>query len=350
MQPQPDVEHHDPFSDAGRAGLEKLMAFGTLAEAGGRYRAERVRTQLAREERAERVDRATQEAAEKAQRVEAAQERRRQREWRQLVDDPRRLGEYLNGLPVQEVAGHWRQAAAHADKDRTADKVVAAAEKELRGRLPTLMNAYDRARENGVGRFDAMRGAVVNVFGGEPARSHGAAPMWWAQKLPALDRELEQELRAQAGQLDPAGRQRWLRAMEARGWSPESVAWAEAMLLRSDEQRRAAAETNAQAVDDPATPADERTDGLVATGTATGRADDLARDASAEAATAGHPSAQMAGGRAGQRVVRPMRPAQLAGLSYATPPDAVLRPAAPAAPGPSRPATPERTTRRGPSR
>lgn len=345
MQPQPDVEHHDPFSDAGRAGLEKLMAFGTLAEAGGRYRAEQVRTRLAREERAERRERATQEAAEKAQRVEAAQERRRQREWRQLADDPRRLGEYLNGLPVQEVAGHWRQAAAHAGRDRTADKVVAAAEKELRGRLPTLMNAYDRARATGVDRYEAMRAAVVDVFGNEGPRANPAK-----RGLPALDQELEQELRAQAGQLDPAGRQRWLRAMEARGWSPESVAWAEAMLLRSDEQRRTAAETNAQAVDDPATPADERTDGLVATGTATGRADDLARDAAAEGATAGHPSAQLAGGRAGQRVVRPMRPAQLAGLSYATPPDAVLRPAVPPAPGPSRPATPERTARRGPSR
>jgi hypothetical protein len=346
MQPQqPDVEHHDPFAEASRGGLEKLMAFGVLAEAGGRYAAERARVQLAREERAAQRDRAAQEAAEKAQRLAAAEQRRRQREWHKLVDDPGRLAEYMNGLPVQEVARHWTQAAAHAGQDRTADTALAAAEKALRGRLPTLMNAYDRNRKAGVDRFEAMRSAVADVFANEGPRANPGK-----RQLPALDRELEQELLNHAGALDPAARQRWLRAMEARGWSPESVAWAEAMLLRSDEQRRAAAAANASAVDDPATPADERTDGLVATGTATGRADDLARDAAAEAGTAGHPSAQPAGGRAGPRVVRPMRPDRLARLSYATPPEAVLRPTTQPAPAPSRPATPDRTARRGPTR
>jgi hypothetical protein len=256
----------------------------------------------------------------------------------------------MTGLPMQEVARHWTQAAAHAGQDRPADTVLAAAETELRTRMPTLMNAYDRARKAGVDRVEAMRGAVESIFGAGGARAHGAAPRWWAPRLPALDRELEQELRNHAGALDPAARMRWLRAMEQRGWSPESVAWAEAMLLRSDEQRRTAAVANASAVDDPATPADERTDGLVATGTATGRADDLARDAAAEAGTAGHPSAQPAGTSAGPRVVRPMRPDRLARLSYATPPEAVLRPATQPAPGPSRPAAPDRTARRGPTR
>jgi len=345
MQPQPDYEHHDPFSEAGRSGLEKLMAVGVLAEAGGRYAAERARVRLAQEERAAMRDRSAQEAAEKAQRLAAAEERRRDREWRKLVSDPGQLGEYMNGLPVQEVARHWSQAAAHAGQDRTADKVLAASEKELRTRLPTLMNSYDRARRSGADRFEAMRSAVADVFAPEGPRANPGK-----RALPALDRELEQELRNRAGQLDPAARARWLRAMEAQGWSPESVAWAEAMLLRSDLQRRTAATANASAVDDPATPADERTDGLVATGTATGRADDLARDAAAEAATAGHPSAQPAGNKAGPRIVRPVRPDRLARLSYATPPEAVLRPATQPAPGPSRPPAPERTVRRGPTR
>lgn len=323
------------------------MALGVLAEAGGRYAAERSRVRLAREEQAAQRDRAAQVAQEKADRLARAQEARRQREWRKLVSDPDRLAGHLRDLPVQEVARHWSQAAAAAGQDPVADKVLGAAEKELRVRLPSVMERYDRSRRAGLDRLEAMRGAVVGAFGGDGPRVQPGK-----RELPALDRELEAELRRQAGQLDPAARARWLRAMEARGWSPESVAWAESMLVRSTDQRRDGQDANASAVDDPATPADERTAGLVATGTATGRADDLARDAAAEAGTAGHPSARLGEG-AGQRVVRPSpagQPARLAQLSFATPPQAVLRPTGQPAPAPSRPPTPERTVRRGPTR
>jgi hypothetical protein len=250
----------------------------------------------------------------------------------------------MRKLPVQEVARHWGQAAGAAGQDPLADTVLAAAEKELRKRLPSVMERYDRARSAGADRLQAMHGAVVGAFSGDGPHAQPGK-----RELPALDRELEQELRHQAGRLDPAARQRWLRAMKERGWSPESVAWAESMLVRSEDQRRKAQAANASAVDDPATTPDERTDGLVATGTAAGRADDLARDAAAEASAAAHPSAGP-GGQVVQRPARPGQPAQLARLSFATPPQAVLRPTAPSAPAPSRPPAPERAARRGPAR
>jgi hypothetical protein len=341
---QPEQEHHDPVAEASRAGLEKLMALGLLAEAGGRVAAEQARVRLAREERAAQRERATQRAQDAADRLTRAQEARRQREWRKLVSNPRQLAEHMRELPVQEVARHWGQAAVAAGQDPLADTVLAAAQKELRMRLPSVMERYDRARSAGADRLQAMHGAVVGALAGDGPHAQPGK-----RELPALDRELEQELRHQAGRLDPAAQQRWLRAMEERGWSPKSVAWAESMLVRSEDQRRKAQTANASAIDDPATAPDERTDGLVATGTAAGRADDLARDAAAEASAAGHPSAGP-GGQVVQRPARPGQPAYLARLSFATPPQAVLRPTAPSSPAPSRPPAPERAARRGPAR
>lgn len=319
------------------------MAFGVLAEAGGRYLAERARGRLAQQERAAEQERAVQVAQEKAQRLARAAQARRERQWRKLVADPGRLAEHLRVLPVQEVANHWAQAAAHPGNDQTMDAVRVATEKELRVRLPSLMERYDHRRASGVAPSEAMREAVMDMFGGK-ARAHGGK-----RELLVLDQELEAELRQHAGQLDPASRARWLHAMEEQGWSPESVAWAETMLTRSEQQRRTAAAANASAVDDPATSPDEHTDGLVATSTATGRADDLARDATAEAGAAGHPSTRQSADRAGQRVLRSAEPARLVSLSFATPAQAVLRPTPPV-PVPSHPPAPGRSMGRGPAR
>jgi hypothetical protein len=320
---QPDYEHHDPLADSGRAGLEKLMALGVLGEAGGRYAAERARVRLARQEQAADRERASEAVRDKAERLERAQHARQQRQWRTLVSDPARLARHMGQLPVHEVARHWGLAAGSAGRDPLAGAVLAAAEKELRARMPTLMQSYDRARHGGADRYDAMRAAVTDVLGDRSRAQDGKLA------LPVLQVELEQHLRRHAGRLDPAARARWLHALEERGWSPESVAWAEAVLAGTEDQRRTAAANHA-AVDDPATPADERTGGLVVAGVAAGRADDLARDARAQAATAGHPVRRAGGSEPGVGAAPP-GPAGLSRLSYPTPPEAVLRPAVPPA-------------------
>lgn len=361
-----EPEHHDPFSESGRAGLEKLMALGVLVEGGSRLGAERTRNRAAGQERDLARDQAARTAQEKARRLARAEQSRRERKWRTLVADPDRLAAHLRGLPVQEVARHWARAASPAGGYHGADAVLAASERELRARMPTLMDAYDRSRRGGAEPAEAMRSAAWHVFGGGRGRPHGGTVWWWsAGALPAVDRELEQELARSAGRLDPVARGRWLRSMQERGWSPESVAWAEATLTRSQDEGRAAA-VDAAVVDDPDTPRDERVDGLTQAGAATGRADDLARDAAAVSGGAGDPAHQSTGAAtqdtaghaahqaAGQPAGRPGAggpgpPAQLARLSYPTPPQAVLRPAAPP-PASARPRQPEHRSRKGRNR
>jgi hypothetical protein len=352
MQP----EHHDPFSESARGGLERLMAIGVLTEAGSRMAAERARSRVAQQERQLERDRAVQDAEAKARRLARAGQSRRARQWRTLAGDPDRLATHLRGLPVQEVARHWAQAASHTGADRTGDAVLAATERELRGRMPTLMGVYDLARRDGVPPQQAMYAAAQRVFGGG-GRPHGASPAWWAAgALPVVGDELERQLWRSAGRLDPMARGRWLRGLEQRGWSPESLAWAEAILAGADGQRRIAAAA-AATVEDPATVVEERTGGLAQAAAAAGRAGDLARDAGAVAGTAGHPATadlpQPAAPPTGRPAVQPGGPVRLAGASFATPAAAaVLRPAVPPpAPGAGRPAAElERASRKGRSR
>jgi hypothetical protein len=183
-----------------------------------------------------------------------------------------------------------------------------------------------------MGPQQAMYAAARRVFG-DTARPHGATPAWWAAgALPVLGHELEQQLVSSAGQLDPVARARWLRGLEQRGWSPESLAWAQALLAQAGDQRRIAA-VAAATVDDPATGVDERTGGLELAAAGTGRADDLARDAATVDAAAGYPATTVAPGppgpATGLAVVRPGGPVGLARASFATPAVAVLRPAVP---------------------
>jgi hypothetical protein len=331
-----EPEYHDPFSESARGGLERLMAIGVLTEAGSRMASERARSRVALQERQAERDRAAREVEAKARRLERAEASRRVRQWRALVGDPDRLAAHLKGQPVQEVARHWAQAAPHAGGDRTADGVLAAAERELRGRMPTLMGVYDLARRDGMPPRQAMYAAAQQVFGGG-GRPHGATPAWWAAgALPVVGHELEQQLLGSAGRLDPVARGRWLRGLEQRGWSPESVAWAEAILARSDDLRRTAAVAAAR-VDDPATAVDERTGGLEQAAAATGHADELAKDAATVAGTAGRVApAELPGpapAAAGPAVAaRPGGPVRLARASFATPAAAVLRPAVPPRP------------------
>jgi hypothetical protein len=335
-----EPEHHDPFSESGRAGLEKLMALGVLTEAGSRLAAERARTRASSEELRFERDQAARTAQDRAQRLARAEQSRRDREWSRLASDPHRLADYLRRLPVQEVARHWVQATTRAGNDRNADAVLAATEGELRVRMPTLMNAYEQARSDGAEPADAMRTAAATVFGGGPRR-HGAA-----RALPVLDRDLEQELRRSAGRLDPVERARWLASLQERGWSPQSVAWAEAMLTRAQDERRSAA-VDAAIVDDSHMPRNEHVDGLKAAAAANGRAGDLARQAAAAAGAAGHPWQETAGDPAARQLAgQPAGPVRLARLSYATPSQAVLRPAVPP-PARSRPHGPEHASRRG---
>jgi hypothetical protein len=352
MQP----EHHDPFSESARGGLERLMAIGVLTEAGSRMAAERARSRVAQQEQQLERDRAVQDAAAKTRRLARAEASRRARRWRTLAADPDRLAAHLHGLPVQEVARHWAQAAPHAGTDRTGGAVLAGTERELRGRMPTLMDVYDLARRDGVAPQQAMYAAVQRVFGGS-GRPHGATPAWWAAgALPVVGHELEQQLWRSAGRLDPMGRSRWLRGLEQRGWSPESLAWVEAILAGADDQRRTAAAA-AATVDDPATAVDERTGGWEQAAAAAGRGEDLARGAGAVAGTAGRPATtdlpEQAAPPVGRPAVRPGGPVWLARASFATPAAAaVLRPAVPPpAPGAGRPAAElERASRKGRSR
>jgi hypothetical protein len=129
-----------------------------------------------------------------------------------------------------------------------------------------------------------------------------------------------------------------------RGWSPQSVAWAEAMLARAQYERRSAA-VDAAIVDDPHTLRNEHVDGLEEAAAANARADDLSRQSVAEAA--GHPWQETAGDPAARQLAgQPAGPVRLARLSYATPSQAVLRPAVPP-PARSRPHGPEHASRRG---
>jgi hypothetical protein len=351
-----EPEHHDPFSESARGGLERLMAIGVLTEAGSRMAAERARSRVAQQERQLERDQAVQDAEAKARRLARAEQSRRARQWRTLAGDPDRLAAHLQGLPVQEVARHWAQAASHIGADRTGDAVLAASERELRGRMPTLMDAYDLGRRGGVPPQQAMYAAVQRVFG-SGGRPHGATPAWWAAgALPVVGHELERQLWRSAGRLDPVARGRWLRGLEQRGWSPESLAWAGAILAGADDQRRTAAAA-AATVDDPATAVEERAGGLAQAAAAAGRGEDLARDAGAVAGAAGHPATTDVPGQAAPAVGRaaawPGGPVRLARASFATPAAAaVLRPAVPPpAAGAGRPAAElERAGRKGRSR
>ena len=316
------------------------MAIGVLSEAGARMVAERARSRAAGEQRQAPQEQAVNDVRVRARRLAAAQQRRRVRQWRTLAGDPGRLAEVLRGLPVQEVARHWRDALGHTG-DRAADAVLAAAQVELSRRLPTLMRVYDRRRRTGAEPLEAMQAAVAEVFA--PVRPHGAAA-YTAGGLPVLSHELEQQLRSSAGSLDEAQRNRWLQGLRERGWSAESLAWAEAILARSQEQRQAAAAA-AATVDDPDTFADERGLGLEAASVATGRADDHARHAAALAAggPGGHPQGNPARAAGPQQLVGPVRWAR---ASFATPAAAVLLPAVPASAAAPAPA-PLPTSRRG---
>ena len=91
------------------------MALGVLVEAGSRLAAENARASANRAEQ-ELRDQARREldgreVNRKAERLAAAEASRRKREWTRLAGDEERLRDYLAGLPFQEVARHWGQAA-----------------------------------------------------------------------------------------------------------------------------------------------------------------------------------------------------------------------------------------------
>ena len=106
-----DAEHHDPWSDATRQGLERIMALAVLAEAGSRLHVESKRAAAARRERqaAKIADEARKAMAAHQQKVELSA--RQAREWARFAGDPQRLRDYLAGLKFQELARQWAAAS-----------------------------------------------------------------------------------------------------------------------------------------------------------------------------------------------------------------------------------------------
>jgi hypothetical protein len=227
-----DAEHHDPWSDAARQAMERLMAFGVLVEAGSRLRAENQRAAASRTQQraASMADEARQAMA--AQRHAAALSDQKAREWARFVDDPQRLRSHLARLRFPDLARQWGAAAEYADTDPVAATVLAAAEADLRERAPGLMSFYDRARADGIPRGEAMAGAVGYSWrGSSPARPHGGRPPA-AGELIRLGEELETTLADLARSAGPAERTRLLRHLEDAGWSSESIGHIESILDR----------------------------------------------------------------------------------------------------------------------
>lgn len=275
------------------------MALGVLAEAGSRLAAENARAKASAVEEEARRGRAVDERevrrVRRVERVAAAARARRTREWARFASDGERLRDYLRGLPVQEVARHWGQAVLDADGDPAAMAVLAAAEGDLRRRWPGLIDVYDQLRAEGVARREAMGEAARSVWWGDRrARRHGGRPPT-AGALPRLGDELEREVVALAGGLDPVARARLLANLEDAGWSAESLAHVEDLLDRAGRQHRDAS-VAAGTPDDPATPLDERMAGQAVAGVATGRADgDAAAAAAVGTAAGGRTAAEVAG-------------------------------------------------------
>jgi hypothetical protein len=147
-----EPDHPEPFSDGTHRALERLMALGVLIEAGSRLAAENARAKANRAEQHNRDDAAREREDQKATRLAHAEESRRERDWARFAADGDRLREHLDGLPFQEVARHWGQAARHADTNPTAATVLAGAEDELRRRAPGLMDQYAQQRDAGLSR------------------------------------------------------------------------------------------------------------------------------------------------------------------------------------------------------
>ncbi|TCB89441.1 hypothetical protein E0H26_27945 [Micromonospora zingiberis] len=291
-----EPEHHDPWSEGNQRAMERLMALGVLVEAGSRLAAENARAkanraeqelrdQTRREQDKQKAKRDEQKANRKAERLAAADASRRKREWVRLVGDENGLRGYLADLPAVEVARHWGQAARNADRNPTDAAVLTAAEEELRRRAPSLIDFYQRGRDAGLSRQDAMADAARYVWSGSgPARPHGGQPST-VGALTQVGDELDQEITRLAGTLDPVGRARLLRNLEDSGWSAQSLAHIETLLDRAEAEQRTAATTEATP-DDPATAVNEHQAARAAAAAATGRAGDLAADASAHDATA----------------------------------------------------------------
>jgi hypothetical protein len=227
-----DAEHHDPWSDASRQAMERLMALGVLVEAGSRLHAESRRHAAARTERqaAKVADEARRTVAARGE--AAALSTRHAREWARFASDPQRLRDHLAGLRFQELARQWGAAARHADSNPVAATVAAAAEADLRQRAPGLMNFYDQQRANGVSKGEAMANAVRYTWRGDgPARPHDGRPPT-AGALPRLGEELENALADLARTANPIERSRLVRRLEDVGWSPESIDHIESILDR----------------------------------------------------------------------------------------------------------------------
>ncbi|WP_213457091.1 hypothetical protein [Rhizomonospora bruguierae] len=284
-----EPEHHDPWSEGNQRAMERLMALGVLVEAGSRLAAENARAKANRAEQElrdqARREQDEQNAQRKAERLAAADASRRQREWSRLAGDDERLRDYLADLPFVEVARHWGQAAQNANTNPTAATVLTAAEDELRRRAPSLIDFYHLRRDAGLSRQEAMADAARYVWSGSgPARPHDGRPPT-AGTLTQIGEELDHEVTRLAGTLDQVGRARLLHNLEDSGWSAQSLAHIETLLDRAEAEQRTAA-TTAATPDNPATAINEHQAARTAAAAATGRAGDLAADASAHAATA----------------------------------------------------------------
>jgi hypothetical protein len=272
--------------------MERLMALGVLVEAGSRVAAENARSNANREEQNLREQALRELAGREAARLAAADASWRAREWSRFAADSERLRGYLAGLPLQEVARHWVQAAGQADANPTAATVLAASEDDLRRRAAGLMGFYDRYREDGVPRQQAMANAARDFdrAGRGPARRHGGRPAT-AGALTQIGAELDQEITRLAGTLDPIARARLLHNLEDSGWSAQSLAHVEVLLDRAEAERRTAS-TIAGTPDDPATTTvDERHAARAVAAAADGRGGDHEADATAVATVHdGHPA------------------------------------------------------------
>lgn len=286
-----EPEHHDPFSEGTQRGMERLMALGVLIEAGSRVAAENARAKANREEQDLREQARRELAARDADRLARVEASRRSREWSRFAADDERLRGYLAGLPLQELARHWVQAAGHADGNATAATVLSACEDDLRRRAAGLMDFYDAYRDDGFSREQAMAHAARDFDrdGRGPARRHGGRPPT-AGALTQIGEELDNEITRLAGVLDPIARARLLRNLEDSGWSAQSLAYIEVLLDQAEAERRTAA-TTAGTPDNPATTVDEHHAARAGAAAADGRGGDHAADAAALAAGHdGHPA------------------------------------------------------------
>jgi hypothetical protein len=328
-----EPDHPEPFNEGTQRALERLMALGVLVEAGARLAAENTRNKANRaEQQAEQRARdsaARERDEQKAARMARAEASRRERDWARFAADGGQVRDYLAGLPFQEVARHWGQAARHADTNPTAATVLAAAEDDLYGRAPGLMDQYRQQRDAGLSRHEAMACAVRhNWSGAAPARPHGGPPAA-AGSLTQIGEELDREIARLAGRLDPVGKERLLRNLEDGGWSAESLAYVEALMDRAATRRRSST-IQAGTPDDKATAVNEHqaaASGATAEASRAG-ADDSTATATTAAATRG-----------------PGEPAQVAAQSFPVPAQLALaaHPATQSARGPAARTTARRT-------